>query len=101
MMEFLPRTLLAVAAGFYGKLVVPPNQGSRNFIRESLELIRMPPERIVYYDGQPWWIEQLWVPRTFYGASTLSYFPGLIEMVRDALLRSTDGPMERRAGEST
>ena len=81
MHENLPKVLLAEAAGFTGHYLVTPAP----FARQSLELIGIPPARIVTNDDQIWRVRSLWVSPRLFGSGLIRR-QALLERQRAALM---------------
>jgi len=88
MMEYLPALVIALHSGFTGKVLIKPNVPS--FIRESLELLGIPPERIIEYDGNPVLIEKLIVPEKILAGIYFHKYPRLLEVFRHSVLSKMD-----------
>jgi GT2 family glycosyltransferase/capsular polysaccharide biosynthesis protein len=82
MIESLSKVVMARAGGFNGYYIVPPDYKKDGFIRESLELIGIPTEKICVYDGQPWRLECLYLPQHLNGNYQLGNFPVIIDRLR-------------------
>jgi GT2 family glycosyltransferase/capsular polysaccharide biosynthesis protein len=87
-MEMLVKVVMARACGFSGIYIVPPKFNQSGFIRESLDLIGIPPDQICVYDGQPWTVEHLYLPQHIDGNYQLGRFPILIDQLRQMLMQS-------------
>lgn len=86
MMESLPKLILSKAAGFNGDIIIPPDLVSTRFVIESLVLLGEDPQRLLPYDGTPWWVEELYIPKPICGVLGLLKYPGLIQRLRDLFL---------------
>lgn len=88
MMEALAKVVMAHACGFNGYYIVPPKYSQSGFIRESLELIGIHPDRLCVYDGQPWRVERLFLPQHIDGNHQLCKYPFIIDHLRSMLMKS-------------
>lgn len=86
-MEALSKVVMARACGFDGYYIVPSKFNLSGYIRESLELIGVSPDRICVYDGQPWRVEQLYLPQAIQGSHQLTEFPVVIDELRRMLMQ--------------
>lgn len=89
-MESLVKLMAAEMAGFTGKIIVPPSLPQNRFVAESLEMLGIDWGRILPYDGKPWWVETLFVPRPIEGYSNLRFYPELFYRLRRRLLASVE-----------
>jgi GT2 family glycosyltransferase len=85
-MEILIKVIMARACGFNGYYIVPPRFNHPGFIRESLEILGISPDRVCVYDGQPWRVEQLYLPQHIEGMYHIAQYPVLIDQLRSMLL---------------
>jgi GT2 family glycosyltransferase len=86
MMEALSKVIMARACGFDGYYIVPPKYKNAGFIRESLEIIGISPDRICVYDGQPWRLESLYLPQWINGDYQLAKYPIIIDKLRQLFI---------------
>lgn len=86
MMDYIPKAVIAEAAGFTGKYLVPRISG---FVEESLDMLGISQARLVEYDGTLARISSLLVVEAIEGFKDLPYYPALVHELRNRLLASS------------
>jgi GT2 family glycosyltransferase/capsular polysaccharide biosynthesis protein len=86
--EALSKVVMARACGFDGYYIVPPKFNCSGFIRDSLELMGITPDRVCVYDGRPLRVERIYLPQFIQGSHQLTEFPVVIDELRRVLLHS-------------
>ncbi|MCC6952944.1 MAG: glycosyltransferase family 61 protein [Deltaproteobacteria bacterium] len=97
MLEYLPRILIAEIAGFQGSFVI--RNDAPPFVKESLALLEIAPDRIVERGDEPWLVESAFIPEVItgtkgHGRQDISLFPELLLELRSLLLAGAGLPTE-------
>ena len=85
-MDYLPRVLIAEAAGFSGKYIVPKLSG---FIRESLEMLGISESRLVIHQKGLARVASLFIVQSIEGFGELPNHPSLVDELRRQLLAAS------------
>jgi capsular polysaccharide biosynthesis protein len=78
----LTRAIIAQSIGFNGTYVIPKGAP---FLKESLELLGVPTDKIVVSPEQPWSADRLVIPDAIPGCALRSY-PALVQDLRERIL---------------
>ncbi len=97
MLDSLPKVIIAEACGFQGTYIIPAPNVNPN-LRNTLELLGIPPERAVHMEYGFATVNELWLP-THFSAPLMEDIPEVHERFREAIkaaVRGTDVPEVQR-----
>ena len=84
-MEYIPLILHAKLAGFNGIYVLSAD--APQFVIDTIHLLGIDPQQVVLYDGTPWVMKKVWLPRRLPASGNLLIeYPGTLKLLRESLL---------------
>ena len=93
-MEYLPRVLIARKTAYKGYFVISDQAPA--FVKESLDLLQVPSDRIIERGAETWFVESLAITEGItgtpgHGRIDLTRYPSLLRLLRTGLLRRIQG----------